>query len=118
MTIVYGIKNCDKVKKAKKWLDSHAISYDFHDFKGQGIDATTVQSWIEKLGVEGIVNKRSTTWKQLDEKDRSEVTGGNAKITVALIIANPTLVKRPVLATEDHLFCGFDEAQYATIFQR
>lgn len=113
MTILYGIKNCDTVKKARQWLDDHEIDYRFHDFREQGIDKTQLIHWVKQLGWETVVNKRSTTWKQLDTDRRAtmdEISAINA------IMENPTLVKRPLLAVRGSYFVGFSVADYDTIF--
>jgi arsenate reductase len=113
MTVLYGIKNCDTVKKARQWLDNHQVDYSFHDFRSDGLDSAQVAQWIKVLGAEKLINKRSTTWKQLsdDEKQAALADG-----TVELILAHPTLVKRPLLETGDTLHCGFKEAEYAAFF--
>ena len=118
MTTVYGIKNCDTVKKALRWWETNNVTFEFHDFKSQGIDATTIQQWIDQLGLEVIVNKRSTTWKQLDEQDRNAINSGNVKNTIALAIASPTLIKRPVIRVNGIISVGFDDVKYQQLFNR
>lgn len=111
---LYGIKNCDTVKKARQWLDQHRIEYRFHDFRGDGLDAQQAQAWIDEIGIDTVINKRGTTWKQLDENVRTQVSVKNA---AALLAKNPTLIKRPVLDIGHQRFVGFDDKMYRDIFK-
>jgi arsenate reductase (glutaredoxin) len=113
MITLYGIKNCDAVKKARDWLAKNKIDYSFHDFRAAGLDKTQVENWIAKLGLEALVNKRSTTWKELDESTKENFTEQNA---VAVIMENPTLIKRPLLDTSKQKYVGFKDAEYTKIF--
>lgn len=113
MITLYGIKNCDTVKKARAWLDSNAISYRFHDFRADGIDAKSVGDWLKAIGVDTLVNRRGTTWRELDTGLQSLI--GTTR-TTDILIEHPTLIKRPVLVTEDGIYCGFSDAQYKKIF--
>jgi Spx/MgsR family transcriptional regulator len=113
VTTLYGIKNCDTVKKARKWLESQGIDYQFHDFRVDGITAEQVQQWLQTLGWETLVNKRSTTWKQLDEATR---TAMDAKLAAETILAQPTLIKRPLLDTGNSLAVGFKDSKYQSLF--
>lgn len=110
---LYGIKNCDTVRAARKWLDAQGIAHRFHDVREDGLDTALVQSWFDGLGWDKVVNKRSTTWKQLDAEQRDSIDASSA---LQLIIDNPTLAKRPVLNTGSELHLGFKPAQYAEIF--
>lgn len=112
-TIVYGIKNCDSVKKARKWLESRDIAYTFHDFRADGLSKDLLQTWLDQLGAEAIINTRSTTWKQLSEKDQKLALGTQA---AAVVLANPTLIKRPVLAKGDTLVVGLKLDVYEDLF--
>lgn len=113
MITLYGIKNCDTVKKSRDWLAKNNIEYRFHDFRVDGLDKVQVNSWIAEIGLDILVNKRSTTWKELDEKIKENFSEKNA----ALIIAeNPTLIKRPLLDTGKQKHVGFKETEYARIF--
>ena len=112
--IVYGIPNCDTVAKARKWLDSKSVDYRFHDFREDGIDKKLLSGWIDKLGWEIVINKRSTTWKQLDTSVRDAMDKTSA-IEIALV--QPTLVKRPVLVTGQDVLIGFKEQEYSKLFQ-
>ena len=115
MTTLYGIKNCDTVKKARRWLDDQGIDYRFHDFREDGIDAAEVQQWLDELGWETVVNRRSTTWKGLDEAARESM---DAEAALAAILEAPTLVKRPVLDTGSERLIGFKADSYQKTFNR
>lgn len=112
--VLYGIKNCDTVKAARAWLDTHHIEYRFHDFRSDGLELKQVQNWLQELGVDTLVNKRSTTWKQLDEKTRNGLTANNA---AALLTVQLTLIKRPLLDIGHQRFVGFSETMYQDIFK-
>ncbi|MEP0202400.1 MAG: ArsC family reductase [Halioglobus sp.] len=113
MITLYGIKNCDTVKKARNWLDTHAIDYQFHDFRADGIEATDVAKWIDELGWEGLVNKRSTSWKSLEESIRSSMNNQTAQTA---ILAQPTLIKRPLLELGEQHHVGFSASRYQELF--
>lgn len=116
MTTLYGIKNCDTVKKARVWLDNHDIDYQFHDFRIDGITADQVDAWLAALGWEQVVNKRSTTWKQLAESTRN---GMDTKLAKANILEQPTLIKRPLLELDNDsasIHVGFKPEQYSELF--
>ena len=115
MITLYGIKNCDTVKKARKWLDLHGIEYAFHDFREDGLDAGQVEQWLRELGWENLVNRRSTSWKALDEKARQTMDDATA---LRAILAQPTLIKRPLLDVGHERFTGFSAADYEKIFNR
>ena len=107
MITVYGIKTCDTVRKALKWLNEQEIEHTFHDFRVDGLEATTVERWCRELGWESVLNKRSTTWKQLSDQDKSGLDQAKA---VALMAGHPTLVKRPVFEGEGLVLQGFSDA--------
>ena len=113
MTTLFGIKNCDTVKKARKWLESQGVDYQFHDFRVDGLNQAQVERWVAELGWETLVNKRSTTWKQLDAAARESL---NDQSVVAVILENPTLIKRPLLDTGDTRRVGFKETDYQQLF--
>ncbi len=113
MTILYGIKNCDAVKKARDWLDQNKITYKFHDFRTDGLSEAQVSSWISELGLDTLINKRSTTWKELDETSKSNFDATSA---IKIVAANPTLIKRPLLDTGKQKHVGFKDAEYRNIF--
>ncbi|OEJ65981.1 arsenate reductase [Magnetovibrio blakemorei] len=106
MITVYGIKTCDTVRKALKWLTDKGIAHTFHDFRADGLEATTVQRWIDAKGWESVLNKRSATWGQLSDADKRGLDGARAK---KLMVANPTLIKRPVFEGEDLFLQGFTD---------
>jgi len=110
---LFGIKNCDTVKKARKWLDTQGINYRFHDFREDGLSKAQVAKWVAELGWETLVNKRSTTWKQLDANTRDNL---NDSTVVPIILENPTLIKRPLLDTGDSRRVGFKADDYQQLF--
>lgn len=112
MTILYGIKNCDSVKKARRWLDDAEQKYSFFDLRKDPLTPELIQYWLEQAG-EKLINRRSTTWKQLSESDRDQAIHGDA---IPLLLAHPTLIKRPVLEHNNTLAVGFTEANYASLF--
>ena len=112
MLTLYGIKNCDSVKKARQWLDKHEVAYQFHDFRVDGLTSEQLQVFIEKVGWESVLNKRSTSWRQVDEAQKKDL---NAEKAAALMLANLTLIKRPVLVADEQLLIGFNAATYQTL---
>ena len=112
-TTLYGIKNCDTVKKARDWLAKNNIEYRFHDFRADGITVTQVENWVTELGLDTLVNKRSTTWKDLDEASKANF---NLTTAASIIAENPTLIKRPLLDTGKKKQVGFKESEYSNIF--
>lgn len=112
---LYGIKNCDSVKAARQWLEAHAIEYVFHDFRVDGLTLTQVQDWLQEIGPDTVINKRSTTWKQLDAKTRDSL---NSNTSAALLVANPTLIKRPLLDIGHQRIVGFSAETYGELFKR
>ena len=109
MTTLYGIPNCDTVKKARNWLDEHNVDYQFHDFRKDGLSQSTIENWLEELAWDKVVNKRSTTWRSLSEETKSAM---NSSLAVQEILKQTTLVKRPVLESGDILLIGFNEATW------
>ncbi len=112
--VIYGIKNCDTVKKARAWLESEGVEYRFVDVREEGITGRQVAQWIDQLGTEQLINKRSTTWKQLSTAEQASIASASA--ATELILAHPTLIKRPLLDTGSHLGTGFKPADYARLF--
>lgn len=106
MVVLYGIKNCDSIKKARKWLDQNAIEYRFHDYRTDGLDRALLQRFIDGLGWEALLNKSSTSWRQLTDAQK---TGLDAEKALALMLDMPTLIKRPLLDTESELVLGFKD---------
>ena len=111
--IIYGISNCDTVKKAKNWLDKHNIDYQFHDFRKQGLDKKIIDGWLKTVAWDKILNKRSTSWRNLDPSIQQTVNETNI---VDLLIENPTLIKRPVMDVNDTITLGFNSDTYQGIF--
>ncbi len=114
MTTLYGIKNCDTVRKARRWLDEHGIDYRFHDLRDAGLDEARLRIWVEALGHEALLNKRSTSWRKLSDGDKTNLDEGKA---MRLMLAQPTLVKRPVLEHGGAVHCGFSDTRYREIFR-
>lgn len=112
MLSLYGIKNCDTVKKARRWLEDHGIEYQFHDFRQDGLDKKQLSAWVDQLGWEAVVNKRSTTWRNLSDKDKEITTSSQA---IKLLLVNPTLIKRPITQNNKILLIGFKEAEFKNI---
>jgi arsenate reductase len=112
MTTLYGIPNCDTVKKARTWLDKHAIAYDFHDYKKLGIDAATLKSWCAEFGYEQVLNTRGTTFRKLSDAQRADMTQTKA---IALMQEQPSMIKRPLLDTGKRRLLGFSEADYSAL---
>jgi len=112
MIKIYGIKNCDTMKKTFKWLDQNNIDYDFHDYKKLGVNQNILQSAIDQYGWETVINRRGTTWRQLDDTIKETMDVPNA-IKVAL--NNPSIVKRPLIVKDDDILIGFNEEQYAEL---
>ena len=109
MLILFGIPNCDQVKKTQKWLNDHNISYEFHDVKKLGVTGKRLIDWCKTVPWEDLLNKRSRTWKQLSETQRSNLTQAKA---ISLLQQNPTFIKRPVIQFKNKLEVGFDSKQY------
>ena len=114
MTItMYGIPNCDTIKKAKKWLEAEGIDYQFHDYRKQGVDPAMVTTFCDALGWENVLNKRSTSWRNLTDEQKTDLDQAKA---VALMIEQPTLVRRPVLDRDSTFKVGFKDADYQAFF--
>ena len=108
MIDVYGIKNCDTVKKARDWLEAEGIGYRFHDFKVEGLDAVTADRWMKVLGRDVVLNRRGTTWRKLSPAQQVVNSDADA---VKLVTEQPSLVKRPVIDTGKSLIAGFGDEQ-------
>lgn len=111
---IYGIKNCDTMKKARAWLDAHGVDYTFHDYKSAGIERAPLERWVKDAGWEVLLNRAGTTFRALPEGDK---VGLDAKKAVALMLAQPSMIKRPVLAVGEKLLVGFKPEQYAATFR-
>jgi arsenate reductase len=109
--IIYGIKNCDTMKKARAWLDGHGVNYTFHDYNTAGIERAQLEKWAKKVGWEALLNRAGTTFKKLPDKEKDGVTQAKA---LALMLKQPSMIKRPVLeASGGNLLVGFKPEQYA-----
>ncbi|MCG9746381.1 MULTISPECIES: ArsC family reductase [Shewanella] len=112
---LYGIKNCDTVKKALKWLDANQQAVTFHDFRVDGLTEEHLNAWVEQVGWESLFNKRSTSFRNLSDDEKADIGKDKA---IALMLAYPTLIKRPVLDHQGQVSVGFKPAQYEEIFSR
>ncbi|WP_332744885.1 ArsC family reductase [Hydrogenophaga sp.] len=108
MITLHGIPNCDTVKKARSWLTEHGVEHRFHDFKKQGVPEAELDRWLVAVGWETLINRKGTAWRQLDEAVRAGVT--NAASARAVALANPSVIKRPVVQWTDGITVGFDAA--------
>ena len=117
MLTIYGIKNCDTMKKAFAWLDEHKLEYHFHDYRKDGVDTSMLSNWVSHVSWQAVVNKRSTTWRQLADEDKSDI---DDKKAIALMQQNPTLIKRPVLidSNTDEILVGFSKESYSLAIKK
>lgn len=104
---LFGIPNCDTVKRARAWLTARGRAHTFHDYKKQGVDADRLAGWADKVGWEGLLNTRGTTWRKLPEEERADLDRASA---LALMVRHPSLIKRPVVEHPGGILVGFDEA--------
>lgn len=112
-TTLHGIRNCDTMKKAWTWLDQHGVAYDFHDYKKQGIERERLEGWVRELGWEVLLNRSGTTFRKLPDADRANLDAAKA---VELMLAQPSMIKRPVLDADGKLRVGFKPAEYEQLF--
>lgn len=116
MFTIYGIKNCDTIKKARRFLDSQAVEYQFHDYRANGLSSDSLQCFIDTLGWRALLNTRGTTWRKLTEEEKATID--NAEAAKALMLAQPALIKRPLLAAADgSMLLGFNETDYQQFIQ-
>ena len=122
MTItIYGIKSCSTMKKAFNKLDDLGVSYEFHDYKKQGVGKEAVQRWVNALGIDKVLNKRGTTWRKLEDSQK-QAADDSVDAAIALLVENTSMIKRPIvegqLADKDQpiLLCGFNEAEFERVF--
>ncbi|MCB1676503.1 MAG: ArsC family reductase [Halioglobus sp.] len=115
MIVMYGIKNCDTVRKARAWLDAHGVEYRFHDVREDGLLRAQVEAWLDELGWQQLLNRRSASWKALPQKTRD---GMDDAAAAEAILAQPTLIKRPLLDIGHERHSGFSAARYAGIFSK
>jgi arsenate reductase (glutaredoxin) len=112
--IVYGIKNCDTMKKAFTWLDEHHIKYTFHNYKIDGISKQKLKQWIKEIPLTSLINVKGTTYRNLSEEEKQLLT--KASNAFDIVIQNTSLLKRPIVETEAHLIAGFDEQVWISLF--
>jgi Spx/MgsR family transcriptional regulator len=113
MVTLYGIPNCDSIKKARKWLEQQGIDYRFHDYRKDGLKREQLENWCAELGWQALLNKRGTTWRQLPEEIKVSVDEAKA---IELMLAQPAMIKRPLLDLGDDRKLGFNEADYSSYF--
>ncbi|MFM0321047.1 ArsC family reductase [Caballeronia glebae] len=114
-TVVYGIPNCDTVKKARVWLEEHDVPFEFHDFKKAGVNEQLVRDWLKDVSTDQLINKRGTTWRGLSDVHKAEADTTNGAI--ALMIHKPSIIKRPVVVVNGRVkTLGFSAEQYETLF--
>ena len=112
MIHVYGIPNCDTVKKARKWLDAAGIDYTFHDYKKEGADPAKLEKWIDAAGVDTVLNRRGTTFRKLSEAEKADIDAAKA---VRLLEENPSMIKRPIVEHGGAVLVGFKDADWQAV---
>jgi Spx/MgsR family transcriptional regulator len=112
MVKIYGIPNCDTMKKARRWLEANGIDYQFHDYKKLGVPEKKLRSWVRQAGWEALLNKRGTTWRKLDDDIRRSIDTESA---INIMLDNPSIIKRPVLESGKLLLIGFKQDEYAQL---
>ena len=113
MTTLYGISNCDTVRKARKWLAANGIEFEFHDFRKQGLDEKQLKRWVKELGWEVLLNKRGMMWRKLPDNKKENI---DEKKAIAIMLDEPAIIKRPVLDLGKQRQVGFSEAEYTKLF--
>ena len=113
MTTLFGIKNCDSIKKARQWLTEHDIAYQFHDYRSDGLEQSLLQQWCKELGWEQLLNRRGTTWRKLPDTVKNAI---NEDTAIALMLEQPAMIKRPLLDTGSQRLLGFKAAEYEQVF--
>ena len=112
MIKLYGIPNCDTIKKARKWLKDNGVDYEFHDYKKLGVPEKELKNWVKQVGWETLLNKRGTTWRKLDDNTKNSV---DEKSAIQIMLANPSIIKRPVLIDNKNILVGFKTDEYAKL---
>ncbi|OGT87597.1 MAG: arsenate reductase [Gammaproteobacteria bacterium RIFOXYA12_FULL_61_12] len=113
MIKLYGIPNCDAMKKARCWLEGHGLAYEFHDYKNAGLDEALLRAWVAELGWEALLNRRGTTWRKLPQAVRDGIDEAEA---IRLMLENPSIIRRPLLDLGDRRHLGFSEVEYESLF--
>lgn len=112
MITLYGIPNCDTVRKARRWLDEHGVAYDFHDLRADGLERSQVAAWLDALGHEQLINRRSSSWRSVPAAEREALDDARA---IALVLEQPTLIRRPLLECGGEVHVGFSAARYQAL---
>ncbi len=112
MIELYGIPNCDTMKKARRWLEAHGVEYRFHDYKKEGIDEQRLRGWIDRVGWETLLNRRGMMWRKLPQEVRDNIDEAGA---IGVMLETPSIIKRPVLEDGDRLLVGFSEESYTEL---
>ena len=115
MVILYGIKNCDTVRKARRWLAEHQVDYRFHDLRSDGLDDDLLDAWIESLGWEQLINRRGTTWRKLTVEAREPLGAARAR---KLMLTHPAIIRRPLLEIDKARYLGFSDVHYTSLFSK
>jgi arsenate reductase (glutaredoxin) len=113
--IIYGIKACDTMKKARTWLDEHGVEYRFHDYKTESIDRAHLDRWCKALGWEKVLNRAGTTFRKLSDADKADLNEGKA---IRLMLAQPSMIKRPILEHSSKILAGFKPEEYSAAFKK
>jgi len=113
MITIYGIKNCDSMKKAMRWLDEHGIDYRFHDYRKEGLDSSLLKAWEKEIGWETLLNRRGMLWRKLPEMSRDSI---NRETALQIMQDNPAIIKRPLLDLGDRRVVGFKAEDYQQLF--
>lgn len=106
---MYGIKNCDTIKKARKWLDENKVEYRFHDYKKEGVDEKLLKAWCSEIGFDNLLNRRGTSWRKLSPQAKASI---NETTAIKIMLENPSIIKRPLLDTGQGKLIGFSDEQY------
>ena len=114
-TTLFGIPNCDTIKKARRWLDTNGVLYTFHDYKKAGVPEEDLKKWVKNIGWEALLNRRGTTWRKLDDNIKKNI---DEKSAIEVMLENPSAIKRPVLEIDDQLLVGFSEDNYKEAFNK
>jgi Spx/MgsR family transcriptional regulator len=111
---IYGIKSCSTMKKALTWLEEQGIAFEFQDYKKQPIDQTSLEEWLTQQPWDLLINKRGTTWRKLEESDKADIDNAKA---IKIMLANNSIIKRPILSIDGKIHLGFKDADYEQLFQ-
>ena len=114
MIKIYGIPNCDTMKKARKWLEAKGVDYEFHDYRKQGVPESRLKAWSKQAGWEALLNRRGTTWRKLDDNVKQNLDPSRA---LQIMLDNPSIIKRPVLESGSKLLIGFNETDYQALIE-